>query len=126
MDQIAELKEKALLNYALKMNNGKNPISEGESKNLELFDLMQAENDGVLKDLASVVTNDAIIRDSLKYSGCRVITFANILKYERFPLLDIINHLMKIGEKALGCPVEIVFAVTGDTMIISAHLDRAI
>ena len=97
--------------YALKMNDGINPITSGESKNLELFDLAQAENHGVLKHLASVITNDDIMRDSLKYRGSRVITFANILKYERFPLLDIVNHLMKIGEKSLGCPVEIEFAV---------------
>jgi len=98
--------------YALKMNNGKNPIKRGESKNLEIYDLAIAEKDGILKHLGSVVSNeDNILRDSLKYNGCRVITFANILKYNRFPLINILNFLMKMGEKALGCPVEIEFAV---------------
>ena len=98
--------------YALKMNNGKNPIKYGELKNLKLYDLSIAERDGNLKHVASVISSqDNIVRDSLKYSGARVITFANILKYNRFPLTEIINFLMKLGEKALGCPVEIEFAV---------------
>ena len=98
--------------YALKMNNGENPIKYGELKNLKLYDLSIAEKDGNLKHLASVISSqDNIVRDSLKYSGARVITFANILKYDRFPLTEIINYLMKLGEKALGCPVEIEFAV---------------
>jgi len=98
--------------YALKMNKGENPIKYGELKNLKLYDLSIAEKDGNLKHLASVISSqDNIVRDSLKYSGARVITFANILKYNRFPLTKIINYLMKLGEKALGCPVEIEFAV---------------
>ena len=94
------------------MNQGNNPIKKGESKNLEIHDLSIAEKHGNLKHVASVITNnDNIVRDSLKYQGVRVITFANILKYERFPIVDIINHLMKIGQNAFGCPIEIEFAV---------------
>ena len=98
--------------YALKMNKGENPIKYGELKNLKLYDLSIAEKDGNLKHLASVISSqDNIVRDSLKYSGARVIPFANILKYNRFPLTKLITYLMKLGEKALGCPVEIEFAV---------------
>ena len=43
------------------------------------------------------------MRDSLKYNGTRVITFANIIKYNKFPLNDIIIDLMSVGEKSLGC-----------------------
>ena len=97
--------------YALDMNKGKNPLKDGEAKNLKKFDLSIAENDNELQNIASVVTSDNIIRDSLKYNGTRVVTFANIIKYNKFPLNDIILDLMSIGEKALGCPVEIEFAV---------------
>ena len=97
--------------YALNMKNGENTMNYGETKNLEKFDLSIAENDGVLKHVASVITQDNILRDSLKYQGTRVITFSNIIKYELFPLNDIILELMKIGEKSLGCPVEMEFAV---------------
>jgi len=43
--------------------------------------------------------------------GPRVITFENILKNETFPLANILDNLLEIGEKALGTPVEIEFAV---------------
>ena len=97
--------------YALDMNKGENPLKDGESKNLKKFDLSFAENDNELQNVASVITSDNIIRDSLKYKGVRVITFANIIKYNKFPLNNIIRDLMSLGEKALGCPVEIEFAV---------------
>jgi len=97
--------------YALDMNKGKNPLKQGESKNLKRYDLSIAEKDDVLKYVGSVVTRENIIRDSLGYSGTRVITFANILKYKKFPLTEIVKYIMKIGEKSLGCPVEIEFAV---------------
>ena len=67
--------------FALDLNNGKNPLSKGESENLKLFSLNEAENDGALKHIASVVCDDDnLIRDSLKYQGTRVLTFASILK----------------------------------------------
>ena len=97
--------------YALDMNKGKNPLKYGEGKNLNKYDLSIAENDMELQHIASVITEDNIIRDSLNYKGIRVITFSNIIKYNKFPLNNIIIDLMEIGEKALGCPVELEFAV---------------
>ena len=75
------------------------------------LDLSIAEKDNELKEISSVVTQDNIVRDSLKYKGIRVLTFSSVIKYNRFPINDIIIDLMNIGEKALGCPVELEFAV---------------
>ena len=97
--------------YALDMNKGKNPLKYGETKNLKKYDLSTAEKHKELEYISSVITEDNIIRDSLKYKGIRVITFSSIIKYNKFPLNDIIIDLMSIGEKALGCPVELEFAV---------------
>jgi len=98
--------------FALDLNNGENPLTGGELENLKSYLLNDAETDGVLKHLASVVcSNDNVIRDSLKYDGTRVLTFASILKYKRIPLAEIINRLLELGTTALGCPVEIEFAV---------------
>ena len=44
----------------------------------------------------------------------KVITFNSILKYNSFPLAEIIRDLLKIGEEELRCPVEIEFAVNMD------------
>ena len=42
---------------------------------------------------------------------CLVVTFENIVKYNRFPLAAILVDLLSIGEVAMGVPVEIEFAV---------------
>jgi len=97
--------------YALSLNDGKNPMIKGEEENLKLLSLQIAEKDNQLKHLASVVcSDDDIIRDSLSYNGQRIITAASLLKYNSFPLNEIIKHLLEIGQNALGCPVEIEFA----------------
>ena len=93
------------------MNKVKNPLKYGETKNLKKYDLSTAEKHKELEYISSVITEDNIIRDSLKYKGIRVITFSSIIKYNKFPLNDIVIDLMSIGEKALGCPVELEFAV---------------
>lgn len=83
---------------------------------LARLELRQAEEDGVLWYLASVWDpDDQILRDGLSYSGPRVLTFANILKYRRLALADMLAELLDIGEKAMGGPIEIEFAVNFNT-----------
>ncbi|MFQ6605197.1 MAG: PEP/pyruvate-binding domain-containing protein [Fidelibacterota bacterium] len=98
--------------YALSLDPGKDPLEQGEEGNLQRYHIDVAEKDGTLYWAGSVIDyEDNIVRDSLRYSGPRVITFAPILKYNQFPLADIITRLLKMGEHALGSPVEIEFAV---------------
>ena len=47
-------------------------------------------------------------------SSFRVITFNRILKYDSFPLAEILRDLLKIGDQELHCPVELEFAVNMD------------
>ena len=101
-----------LLSKALHWLKEKNPVGKGEIGNLTQLTLNIAEKDGQLKHLASVISeNDNTIRDSLNTKGMRVITFSSILKYNRLPLCDILKSILKNGELALGCPIEIEFAV---------------
>ncbi|MFC1785442.1 PEP/pyruvate-binding domain-containing protein, partial [Candidatus Neomarinimicrobiota bacterium] len=98
--------------YALDINHNPNLLSNGENDNLIKYDLDAAETDGQLFWAGSVVsTDDNMIRDSLHYSGTRVITFAQILKWNQFPLAKILIELLEIGRNALGNPVEIEFSV---------------
>ena len=98
--------------YALNLNKGKNPMKKGEVNNLQLFNVKQAELDGELDYIASVIsTEDNIIRDSLKYNGCRILTFSSILKYNKNPINQLIQDLLKKGEKLIGCPIEMEFAI---------------
>jgi hypothetical protein len=76
------------------------------------FTLDMAEADGTLHRLGSTYSEDnQAVYDGLSRHGIRVVTFSPILKHDVFPLALILDQLMKIGEDALGRPVEIEFAV---------------
>ena len=59
-------------------------------------------------------TNNRISEGPTFNESFKVITFNSILKYNSFPLAEIISNLLKIGEEELRCPVEIEFAVDMD------------
>ena len=54
------------------------------------------------------------ISDSPFDRGRRVITFNNILKYNTFPLAEIVSDILRIGAEEMRCPVEVEFAVNMD------------
>jgi len=76
------------------------------------FSIRTAEADGTLSMVASTysVENHAVY-DGLSRPGARIISFAPILKHGLFPLPQILEQIMTIGEDAMGRPVEIEFAV---------------
>ena len=54
------------------------------------------------------------ISDSPFDRGRRVITFNNILKYNTFPLAEIVADILRMGAEEMRCPVEVEFAVNMD------------
>jgi hypothetical protein len=54
---------------------------------------------------------DHRIRDVYSPQGHPIVTFAGILKYQSFPLPEILTEILEIGRRGMGCPVEIEFAV---------------
>ncbi len=98
--------------YGLDLNKGSAVLKHGEEKNTTAFNLEVAEKDKELKWAGSVVSDaDNIVRDSLRLPGTRVITFPSILKWNTAPITDLLTEILILGENALGCPVEIEFAV---------------
>ena len=96
--------------YALNLNNYS--LESGESSNLEKCNLEDAEKHGELKHIAGVITQeDNILRETLQYKGPRILTFSSIIKYNSFPLNEILNDFINNGENFIGCPFEIEFAV---------------
>ena len=76
------------------------------------FNLEVAEADGTLQSVGSTYSPDNhAVYDGLSRSGRRIVSFAPILKHGTFPLPQILDRLMRLGEDALGRPVEIEFAV---------------
>jgi CheY-like chemotaxis protein len=101
--------------YALDLNPASFIASTDDAVNLLKLKISDAEKDGSLKFVASTYDfqND-VIRDDLSDDGERIITFSNVLKYDLFPLDDILKTILEIGQQQLNNPVEIEFAVNID------------
>lgn len=98
--------------YALDMTKGDMDVLNREDFDLRVCDLKRAEKDGSLFFVGSTYdSQDGVIRDNIFIDGYRLITFAHILKYKRFPLAEILDNLMDICKKAMGTEVELEFAV---------------
>lgn len=54
------------------------------------------------------------ISDSPFDRGRRIITFNGILKYNTFPLTEIVTDILRMGAEEMRCPVEVEFAVNMD------------
>jgi hypothetical protein len=90
-------------------------LERGEYSFLESCTLKDAIEDNTLAEVAD--TYDAQNgRLSSGYwdpkAGSPVVTFNRQLKYGTYPLAGIINRVLELGEKAMGCPVEVEFAGT--------------
>ncbi len=106
------LKKSQNVFYALDTKNSPQRIGIDEKFSLKKYNLNDAENDGTLSFVASTFSvQDNAIRDTVSIDGPRVITFANILKHNLFPLSDILNEILDIGSKSFGSHIEIEFAV---------------
>ncbi len=89
--------------------------NEGSEANLHRLPIEEAEEQGVLKHLASVYDADnERIEPGISTSGPRILNFANILKYEYVPLARVLKLIMDVGKEALGSPVEMEYAVDLD------------
>jgi CheY-like chemotaxis protein len=98
--------------YALDMNPESFVTSTDDAVNLHKLKIKDAETDGSLKTVASVYDQENnIIRDGYNNDGKKVITFSNILNHGTFPLADILQTLLAIGQKEMNLPIEIEFAV---------------
>jgi hypothetical protein len=98
--------------YALNLADKNLQVSRDEKYSLLKLDLQAAEKDGTLFYAASTFCGeDDTIKDTISIKGPRVITFANILKYNIFPLAEILEEILKIGRSSFGSHIEIEFAV---------------
>lgn len=83
--------------------------------NLLKVPVKDAEADGTLRYLASTYDpQDQVIHDSIYPGGRKVITFANILQHNVFPLAQILEKVLCIAQHEMGRPIEIEFAVNLD------------
>jgi hypothetical protein len=74
--------------------------------------ISQAHKDRSLEYIGSTYSaDDDCIYDNVYQPGPKLVTFAPILKYNRLPLRQIIEDLLRLGKQSFGTDVEIEFAV---------------
>jgi CheY-like chemotaxis protein len=98
--------------YAVNLKPPASSAYADEDQYLLKLDLKQAELDGTLGNLASTYSpQDDRFYDGINQPGPRTISFANILKNQVFPLAPVLERLLQLSREAMGCPVEMEFAV---------------
>ncbi len=105
------IKETQKTFYSLNLSPESFTPSTDDSMNFQTHRIKQAEKDESIYDISSVYDYQFnVLKVGKIYEGKRVITFANVLNYNSFPLAEIIKDVLKICEKAMNNPVEIEFA----------------
>jgi CheY-like chemotaxis protein len=98
--------------YSLKLGDPYPELGIHADANLRKREIEEASEDPPLKLLASTyLPEEGRIRDSAHVSGYPVLTFSQILKYDLFPLADILSEALAMGQAGMGCPVELEFSV---------------
>ncbi len=99
--------------YALDMSQKTfNPTTD-DGFNIVSNRISVAEKDNSIDDISSVYDyQNNVLRVGKMYAGKRIITFENVLKYNSFPLAEIMRNVLDISQKAMNNPVEIEFAVS--------------
>ena len=98
--------------FSLKMGGPYPELGINEDANLAKREVDDATDDPPMKMLASTyIPEEHRLRDTSHVPGYRVLTFSQVLKYDLFPLAKVLSDVLEIGEKGMGCPVELEFSI---------------
>ena len=97
--------------YALDLKNIQAHCEVDDSFNLLRLSIRDAEADNSLRGMVSTFDPyDQVIRDGYYEGGRKVVTFANILQHNVFPLSPLLEMMLQFGSHDMGRHVEIEFA----------------
>jgi CheY-like chemotaxis protein len=98
--------------FSLKMGGPYPELGINEDANLAKREVDDVTEDPPMKLLASTyIPEEHRMRDTTHMPGYRVLTFSQILKYDLFPLADLLSDVLQVGQEGMGCPVELEFSV---------------
>ncbi len=101
--------------YGLDLDPKSYKVSTSDGINKKKITIRAAKNHTSLKFVASTYDlQNNIIRPGVLQDGLRVVTFDNVLKYNSFPLPEILQDLLRIGQREMQNPIEIEFAINLD------------
>ena len=108
------LKETQKIYYALNLGVPFEPSTD-ENVNLSKLKISNIENNPAFKYVSSTYDfENNIVRDGDYETGKKIITFSNILQHNIFPMAEILDTILEIGQQEMGSPVEIEFAINLD------------
>lgn len=97
--------------YALPLNDLPEDFRVDDGFNIVRKNVQDFAKIDALKFMVSTYDiNDQMLRDSHLGPGRKVVTFANMLRDEVFPLAGIVDFMLSRGQEAMQRPVEIEFA----------------
>ena len=98
--------------YALQMGRDMTNPEATDANTLSRRTIAEATEEFPVRFLASTYDPaEQRIRDQFFPQGFPVLTFASILKHRAYPLPQVVEALLALGRRELGCPVEIEFAI---------------
>lgn len=98
--------------YALDMKNITEEFSINDGFNLLKLNVKNATSDDSIRYISSTYDPaDQVIYDGYYEGGRKIISFANILQHELFPVARILQDILRIGQEEMGRAIEIEFAV---------------
>ncbi|MFP4556896.1 MAG: PEP/pyruvate-binding domain-containing protein [Bacteroidales bacterium] len=98
--------------YALDLRPSSFVPSTDDGINLLELNIKDAIEDGTLNVAGSTFDmENERIQDGYHGKGMPIISFASILKHKQFPLPDILEDILEVGQREMNNPVEIEFAV---------------
>lgn len=82
-----------------------------DSFNIARLNVSDVARDGHLRYMVSTYDfREGRIRDTDQGQGRKIVTFANVLQHNVFPLAKIIDFMLRTGQYEMGRPIEIEFA----------------
>ncbi len=98
--------------FAIDLDNNSFVPSVNDGVNLKKLDIRVAQEDGELRWIGSIYDyHNRVIREGSHHKGAPLVTFSKLLKYDAFPLAEIVNKVLAMGCKEMNQPVEVEFAV---------------
>jgi len=83
-----------------------------DAVNLLQLRLTEAEKDKSMRFVASTYDYQSkMLRDGMRQEGKKLVTFSAILNHDVFPLAEILQEVLETGQREMGKPIEIEFAV---------------
>lgn len=102
--------------YGLDLNVESFVPSTDDGVNILKLPINPGAAENALKYAASTYDfENNMMRDGISHPGKRIITFANVLQHKLFPLPEILETLLEIGQHEMNNPIEIEFAANLET-----------